>query len=732
MISYDTIWGSIGAIQALREMKTPRSNTSLDKKLTGQYRRLFRNLGMLMLVIVALATAAVAYFDKRQVEDLSRELIASTAATVVAQLTSFFKTEDNNLRTAVEQLQMTRVQGDLVMKDLFFLLSPFLNPQQNASGILLTELNADNDYYGILKTSPGQSEFQVRTHFAQEWGRGKARLERWKDGQLQESWFRKDDFNIKARPWYAKTLEAAENEIVATDPYLLYTTNKQCITLSTRWHKRDTDRQFILAIDILLSDITRITQAMRPTENGVVFVLTHDLRLIGIPADKRFNDENAVYANLLKPVQELDMPVLQTGVSEWERHGRIRQAFPFNADGKNWWAGFEWIEDHPKHAGFWAGILVPESDFLGALSLQRNFSLAAIAGTGLVLGLILIVSAVRKIRYEVREAVAHIGQKLGPFELLYKIGDGGNGTVYRANHALLKRPTAVKVMLPQFANSESAKKRFIREVQLTSRLTHPNTVAIYDFGQTPDGALFYAMEHLNGVTLEDLVRISGPQPAARVLHILYQVCGSLSEAHSQGLIHRDIKPANMMLCERGGLYDVVKVLDFGLVRDIQEAKPQPTPGNVVMGTPFYLAPELIEDASVYSPLSDLYALGGVAYFLLTGHNVFEGASAMEICEMHLHDEPLSPSQRITRPIPSDLEAIVMQCLAKEPANRPDSAGAMSEMLAQCQEFGSWTRPLAQKWWTENRSALPVEEHEDTHSPLSDTQRLIEPNNRTRL
>ncbi len=712
-------------------MKTLRGNTSLDKKLTGQYRRLFRNLGLLMLTIVALATAAVAYFDKRQVEDLSRELIASTAATVVAQLTAFFQTEDNNLRTAVEQLKMAQLQGDLVIKDLFFLLSPFINPHQNASGILLTELNADNDYYGILNTNPGQSEFQVRTHFAQEWGRGKARLERWKAGQMLESWFRKDDFDISSRPWYAKALKAAENEIVATDPYSFYTTDKQGITLSTRWRKQAADRQFILAIDILLSDITRITQAMRPTDNGVVFVLTHDLRLVGLPADARLEDQSPVETNLLKPYQQVDMPVLQAGVSEWERHGRIRKAFSFEFDGRYWWAGFEWIEDHPQHAGFWAGILVPESDFLGALSVQRNISLAAIAGIGLVLGLILIVSAVHKIRHEVREAVAHIGQKLGPFELLYKIGDGGNGTVYRANHALLKRPTAVKVMLPQFASSESAKQRFIREVQLTSRLTHPNTIAIYDFGQTPEGTLYYAMEHLNGVTLEDLVRISGPQPPARVLHILHQVCASLSEAHDQGLIHRDVKPANMMLCERGGLYDVVKVLDFGLVREIQEDQlQQPDEDNAVVGTPFYLAPELINDASVFSPLSDLYALGGVAYYLLTGHNVFEGASAMEICEMHLHDEPLPPSRRVTRSIPADLEASVKQCLAKEPADRPQSAGALSAMLARCEDFSAWTDQQAQKWWAANRSTLPVEEHEDTHSPLSDTQMLIQSDTRT--
>jgi serine/threonine-protein kinase len=190
------------------------------------------------------------------------------------------------------------------------------------------------------------------------------------------------------------------------------------------------------------------------------------------------------------------------------------------------------------------------------------------------------------------------------------------------------------------------------------------------------------------------------------------------------LIHRDIKPANIMLCERGGLYDVVKVLDFGLVKEIQQDAPQITQANAIVGTPFYLAPELITDTSIFSPLSDLYALGAVAYFLLTGHNVFEGASSVEICAMHLHNPPVPPSKRTTRNIPPDLEAIVMSCLAKQAADRPQSAGAMSEMLVQCRDYGAWSRQLARKWWTENRSTLPMEEHESTHSPLANTQLLV--------
>ena len=705
-------------------MKTTLGSLSLDRQLTGSYRRMFRDLGLLMLVIVVLSAASVVYFDRQQVETLSSKLISSTSETVVARLTSFFATEDSNLRIAVEQLQMNRQPNDLFAANLFYFLSPFLNQHQNASGILLTALDGDGDYFGILKPDPDASEFIVRASAGREGGRRRAKLERWKEGERLESWFRQDDFDPKARPWYEKTLAADENQIVASGPYLFHTSNQPGITISMHWRHRHTGRHFILAIDILLANITRFTQALRPTPNGVVFVFTHDLRLVGLPADARFRDSNAADAAILKPIDDIALPVLRNGVAQWEGHGRTRRFFPFKVDGKAWWAGFDWIEDHPDHDGFWTGVLVPKSDFIGTLSLKRNFLLAAVVGLGLFLGLILIFNTVRQMRHKIRQAVSHGGQKLGPFELLYKIGDGGNGTVYRANHALLKRPTAVKVMLPQFASSATAKKHFIREVQITSRLTHPNTVVVFDFGESPDGALYYAMEHLNGINLEELVRICGPQPATRILPILHQVCGSLGEAHSQGLIHRDIKPANMMLCERGGLFDVVKVLDFGLVRDNRRIKPHEADTDEIIGTPFYLAPELISAGSAFSPRSDFYALGGVAYYLLTGRNVFEGADAQEICAMHLHDAPVPPSQIKNQGIPSDLEAIVMACLSKEPEGRPQDAAALSAMLTECRDFGVWDQGQARRWWSENQSALPMEERLQQHPPLSNTHRLI--------
>jgi serine/threonine protein kinase len=556
-------------------------------------------------------------------------------------------------------------------------------------------------------------------------GEDKLRFERWKDGEMLESWVSKDDYDPRTRPWYKNALEAEENQIVGTEPYIFYNSKKPGITVSTRWQKRDTGRRFITGIDIMLSNISRFTQAMRPTENGVVFVMTQDLRFLGLPADERFRDEKAVDAAMLKPINDVDLPVVQAAVAEWEQRGRTRREFPFKVNGASWWAGFELDENIPEKERFWGGILVPESDFLGTLAWQRNVALAAIAGVGLLLAAVLIVIAVRRIRRDIGKAVTDIGQKLGPFELVYKIGDVENGSVYRARHELLKRPTVVKVMRPEFARSKSAKERFIQEVQITSSLTHLNTLAVYDFGQTPDGSLYYAREYLNGVSLEDLVRITGPQAAPRVVHILHQTCGSLAEAHGSGLIHQDIKPAKIMLCVRGGLHDVVKVLEYGLIKDTRPEAPQPTQADTGAGTPLYMAPEIITGASDFSPSSDLYALGEVGYFLLTGRNVFEGGSAAEIRAMHQHDEPVPPSESLGWEIPADFETLLMSCLAKKPEDRPGSAQAMSEALARCDSFGAWTPQLAKQWWSENRRALPTEEPGKDRSPLPDTQLRVD-------
>jgi hypothetical protein len=296
-------------------------------------------------------------------------------------------------------------------------------------------------------------------------------------------------------------------------------------------------------------------------------------------------------------------------------------------------------------------------------------------------------------------------RRLGQYELERKIGQGGMGEIYRARHAMLRRPTAIKLV--SGARSEERLRRFEKEVQLTARLTHPNTISIYDYGRTPDGTFYYAMELLDGLTVEQLVERHGPQPAARVIHLLQQACGALTEAHGIGLIHRDIKPANLYLCRRGGVQDVVKVLDFGLVRDLDEGRDAAgSTTDTVVGTPLYLSPEAILAPDQVDGRADLYGLGGVAYFLLTGASPFGGQSLVEICSHHLHTPPEPPSLR--RPVPADLDALVLRCLAKDPSQRFDSAAALLEALQTCADAGGWGAADAERWWADSEVPVPSE------------------------
>jgi len=303
------------------------------------------------------------------------------------------------------------------------------------------------------------------------------------------------------------------------------------------------------------------------------------------------------------------------------------------------------------------------------------------------------------LRQQVRKAM-----QLGQYVLEEKIGEGGMGVVYRASHAMLRRPTAIKLLSGASQSSNVAIERFEREVQITARLTHPNTVAVFDYGRTPDGVFYYAMELLDGISLEDLVSTYGPQPPKRVAHLLLQICGALKEAHAAGLVHRDIKPANVMLTERGGVPDVVKVLDFGLVMEQQEVTDAEKASSTIMGTPHFMAPEAITDPAGVDGRVDLYALGATAYFLLTGGNVFEGTTLVEVCSAHLHDKPRAPSS-IKPEIPRALDEIVLACLAKKPGDRPKDAAALLAMLKEA-DIESWTIDDAQSWWTTHREKKP--------------------------
>jgi serine/threonine-protein kinase len=312
--------------------------------------------------------------------------------------------------------------------------------------------------------------------------------------------------------------------------------------------------------------------------------------------------------------------------------------------------------------------------------------------------------------YGLRKAVSDI-KRLGQYTLGEKLGEGGMGVVYRASHAMLRRPTAVKLLLPDRAGKD-ALTRFEREVRRTAMLTHPNTVTVFDYGRTTDGVLYYAMELLEGASLDEVVEVDGPQPEERVIHLLEQAAGSLAEAHDAGLIHRDVKPANIMVVDRGGISDMVKVVDFGLVKDVgykargdATVEAALTQANAITGTPLYLAPETVTAPETVDARTDLYALGAVGYWLLTGTHVFGGSSILEVCAHHLHSVPDSPSVRLGAPVSSDLEGVLLACLAKRPEDRPASAHVLRERLHACAASGRWTNARAAQWWAAHRHEL---------------------------
>jgi hypothetical protein len=305
------------------------------------------------------------------------------------------------------------------------------------------------------------------------------------------------------------------------------------------------------------------------------------------------------------------------------------------------------------------------------------------------------------LRAEVREA-----RRLGQYVLEEKIGEGGMGEVYRARHGMMRRPSAIKLLRREHAR-ESDLVRFEREVQLTARLTHPNTITLYDYGRTDDGIFYYAMELLDGANLQRIVQVTGAQPEGRVVRILTMACGALAEAHSVGLIHRDIKPANIMLCTQGGEHDVVKVLDFGLVKELAVEGDAGLSGTrALIGTPQYMAPESIVAPESVDARADIYGFGAVAYYLLTGTEVFEGSSIVEICGRHLHQAPDPMAERGVT-VSAELEALVLSCLQKQPKDRPQSALELRRKLEAC-GVEPWDGDRAREWWREHQRLLEAE------------------------
>jgi serine/threonine-protein kinase len=319
----------------------------------------------------------------------------------------------------------------------------------------------------------------------------------------------------------------------------------------------------------------------------------------------------------------------------------------------------------------------------------------------------------------ISRVVTRLGQQvtkareMGSYQLITRLGIGGMGEVWQARHHMLARDAAIKLIQPDMLSRKSGsdavlvRRRFEQEARTTASLRSPHTIELYDFGVTKDGVFYYVMELLDGIDLETLVKKFGPQPPARVVSILRQVCRSLADAHQHGLIHRDIKPTNIFLCRLGNEYDYVKVLDFGLVKVLGENETHMTVEGATTGTPAYMAPEMALGNSTVDGRTDLYGLGCVAYWLITGKLVFEEKTATAMMLAHLQKAPVAPSKRTSCEVPACLDNAIMMCLAKAPEQRPADADVFARLLESCEQAGAWTPRDAEHWWHTNMAANDV-------------------------
>jgi eukaryotic-like serine/threonine-protein kinase len=504
---------------------------------------------------------------------------------------------------------------------------------------------------------------------------------------------------------------------------------------------RDQELQVIgtLALQLQPEDeFSHILQVGRIGESGETYAFSRDGAMV---SNSRF-DQDLILLGIL-PDQEYSRSILnvqirdpQGNMTEGFRPGVRRSEMQLttmaasaiqgnsgvDVDGYNDYRGvpvtgaWTWLEKY--QIGVTTEIDVAEA-FYALTILKRTFfflySLLIVSSIVIFVFTMIVARLQREARRSAIEA-----QQLGQYKLVEKLGAGAMGVVYRGHHAMLRRATAIKLLDADKVNPSSIE-RFEREVQITCNLHHPNTIQVYDFGRTPEGVFYYAMEYLDGINLENLVEDDGPQPAARVIHVLLQACGSLFEAHSKGLVHRDIKPANIMLNRRGGESDVVKVLDFGLVKAVDDKKQAGfTAGNGLTGTPLYMSPEAIQSPLSVDARSDLYGLGAVGYFLLTGKTVFVANSVIDICKKHVDETPIPPSERLGKPVSSEFDNALLACLEKNPSKRPQTAKDFADLLRKCPEYNQWSSDQADPWWRkhERSQSAETEVNQDPDPPPS--------------
>lgn len=500
---------------------------------------------------------------------------------------------------------------------------------------------------------------------------------------------------------------------------------------------RDDNFQIIAALSLRIrpeKEFTRMLQLGQIGKSGETFAVDamgnmvsnsrfdEDLILLGLLPDRdaihsmlniQLRDPGGNMLQGFRPkVRRSELPFTKNAQALIEGHDGIDMTGDRDYRGVPCVSAWTWLPDY----GFGLTIKIDYEEAFEPLNiLKRAFYILFALLTLAALAIFVFTIIVTRLQREAREAAIEARQ-LGQYRLDERLGEGAMGIVYRGHHAMMRRPSAIKLLNLERVNDASIQ-RFEREVQITCNLNNPHTIAIYDYGRTPEGVFYYAMEYLDGIDLQQLVDRYGPQPDGRVAKIIDQLCSSLFEAHSMGLVHRDIKPANIMLNRRGGVPDFVKLLDFGLVKAIDDAQ-RSKPGDGMAGTPLYMSPESIQTPDLVDARSDLYALGAVAYFLLTGTSVFQASSLTELCQQHVDAVPVVPSQRCGRDVDPDLEHAIMSCLEKNRSKRPQTARDLASMLHRLSAGDTWTINDAEAWWS--RHDRSVASNELLRGPASET------------
>lgn len=657
--------------------------------------RLLRNLVLLMMVTAGVIASVLLVGSYRAVDELSERVIAHASKRTEAELWRFFEPVEAHLEVVrgwgeADELSLS-YEGVEELNQRFL---PMLLERPQVSSLLLTDSGGRE--YMLFREGSGWLNRYIDEGYAQ----GRARWIRW-DAHWREveRWEGEHAYQMRERPWYRGAMALEQREIFWTAPYLFFSAEEPGITASTRFQDPRSGHSRVVALDILVTDISAFTTSVRPTENGFITVLTSGGDVVGLPRRALYESRAAMKRDILSPSSELGLRPLEQLWQRWRDRGGVDAVLQGkDASLGSYRAGFR-----PFYLGeqeFLVVTVIPRGDLTGVIDQQRNIALGV---TGFALLVTIALSLRTSRHYEERlEEVVDVVQRMGQYLLEEKLGAGGMGEVYRARHGLLQRPAAVKLLRAELYRDANSVQRFEREARLSCMLKHPNTVTIFDYGQTDEGIFYYAMELIEGVNLGDFLDYTGPLPEERVIYLLLQICGSLAEAHQVGLLHRDIKPGNIMVGDFGGMADRIKVLDFGLVKELHRAdQVQLTDREYVQGSPGYMAPEVILGEAAEEPTVDIYAVGAVTYGLLCGVAAYPGDSAVQVMMDQITTGPLRPSEVLQRAVEPELEALVMRCMDQDRSARPQSMRELARAFSRCPSAGRWTDDDARQWWEEH-------------------------------